>query len=77
MSVGAICVGRHDTDGNWVTYEDIVQQHAPLSPELDQVQSKDDSGRPSTLGFNGVITIEERTRYAASKIGKPMIHHLR
>lgn len=65
------CVGRHDTDGNWVTYEDIVQQYAPL-PEVDQVKSKDDGGRPSTLGFNGVTTIEKRTRYAASKIGELM-----
>ena len=52
-----------------MTYEDIVQRYAPLSPEIDQVQSKDDGGRPSTLGFNGVDTIEKRTRYAASKIG--------
>ena len=31
--------GRHNTDGNWVTYEDIVQRYAPLAPELDQVNA--------------------------------------
>lgn len=69
-SFAVLCVGRHDTDGNWVTYEDIVQQYAPLPAEVDQVKSKDDGGRPSTLGFNGVVTIEKRTEYAASKIGQ-------
>eukprot|EP01047_Picozoa_sp_COSAG01_P055279 COSAG01_NODE_6136_length_3827_cov_4.176628_2_plen_380_part_00 len=73
VAAGLPFYGRHNTDGNWVTYEDIVQRHHPLKAQIDEVPSTDDGGSPSKLGFNGVSTIEARTSFAAARIGGVMI----
>jgi GH18 family chitinase len=39
LTMGLPFYGRHQQTGDWVTYEDIVQQHHPLSPDLDTVQT--------------------------------------
>eukprot|EP00927_Polykrikos_kofoidii_P082278 TRINITY_DN8139_c0_g1_i1.p1 TRINITY_DN8139_c0_g1~~TRINITY_DN8139_c0_g1_i1.p1 ORF type:complete len:388 (+),score=37.46 TRINITY_DN8139_c0_g1_i1:152-1315(+) len=62
LTMGVPFYGRHSRTGDWTTYEDLVQRHHPLSPDVDSVSSLDKDG--STIGFNGVATIETKTRYA-------------
>ena len=64
VTAGLPFYGRFSTTGDWRSYEDIVQAHWPLDPSLDAVPSPDDRGNPSTIGFNGVATIEARTAHA-------------
>ncbi|KAK3262208.1 hypothetical protein CYMTET_28921 [Cymbomonas tetramitiformis] len=76
VAAGLPFYGRHSTDGNWVTYEDIVQRHHGAgwwSGALDEVDAQDERGRASKLGFNGVDTIFARTAYAAEQAGGVMI----
>ena len=63
VAAGLPFYGRRPSS-DWVTYEDIVQRHWPLDPGVDVV---------SDLSFNGVETIEARTRYAAGKVGGVMV----
>merc|ERR1719443_1269065 len=62
LTMGVPFYGRHSQSGDWTTYEDLVQRHHPLAPDLDSVSAPDAKG--ATIGFNGVKTIEEKTRYA-------------
>merc|ERR1712110_1391329 len=67
--------GRHSMTGDWTTYEDLVQRHHPLPPSSDSVPApRDGRSADGTIGFNGVQTIEAKTRYALQKgIGGVMI----
>lgn len=72
LTVGLPFYGRHSRTGDWTTYEDMVQRHDPLAPEVDSVTAP--SSGEATIGFNGVKTIEEKTRYALDKgLGGVMI----
>mmetsp|Transcript_148455 Transcript_148455/g.458725 ORF Transcript_148455/g.458725 Transcript_148455/m.458725 type:complete len:298 (+) Transcript_148455:152-1045(+) len=62
LTLGLPFYGRHSQSGDWTTYEDLVQRHAPLSPLADSVAAP--APGKATIGFNGVSTIEEKTRYA-------------
>lgn len=61
LTMGVPFYGRHSRTGDWTTYEDLVQRHDPLEPHIDSVPAQDGQG---TIGFNGVTTIEAKTRYA-------------
>ena len=84
MTLGLPFYGRDSRSGDWTTYEDLVQRHAPLAPSVDEVPAPppDGGGRgrggkkatATTIGFNGVATITEKTRRAArAKLGGVMI----
>jgi chitinase len=60
LTLGVPFYGRSATTGDWTTYEDLVQRHAPLSPSVDSV--KDEKG--DTVGFNGREMIAKKTRLA-------------
>lgn len=61
VTLGVPFYGRKATDGDWVTFEDIVQRHHPLDPALDSIDG---------IGFNGIATIQKkvqvRLRFASS-----------
>ena len=59
VTMGLPFYGRYFRGGDWVTYEDIVQTHAPLPTHVDEVQ--DERGK---LGFNGIDTIKEKVLYS-------------
>lgn len=65
LTLGLPFYGRHRA--GWTTYEDLVQEHKlDAKPELDWIGS--------TIGFNGVKTIEEKTRFALEQgLGGVMI----
>lgn len=65
LTMGVPFYGRHSRTGDWTTYEDLVQRHDPLAPNVDSVTAPEGNG--ATIGFNGVKTIEEKTRYAIDK----------
>ena len=57
--------GRTRGTAEWTTYEDIVQEYAPLDPAIDAL---------GALSFNGARTIEAKTTLAiAQGIGGVMI----
>lgn len=56
------CVRAPPHASHRICSEDIVQQHHPLAPELDSVRKAG-----VEIGFNGVRTIEEKTRYALER----------
>jgi len=62
LTMGVPFYGRHSRTGDWTTYEDLVQRHDPLKAKTDSVRAPD--GHGATIGFNGVTTIEKKTRYA-------------
>jgi GH18 family chitinase len=74
LTMGLPFYGRFSNTGDWVTYEDIVQQQHPLSPELDTVQtgrhlthtnmiSRDSSSIPRDLpGNNKALSLLTLTR---------------
>jgi chitinase len=62
VTLGLPFYGRDSATGDWVTYEDIVQQY-PIKPSTDSVTKKGTGGKVS-LGFNGVQTIRAKVRYA-------------
>eukprot|EP00656_Telonema_subtile_P013536 TRINITY_DN16874_c0_g1_i1.p1 TRINITY_DN16874_c0_g1~~TRINITY_DN16874_c0_g1_i1.p1 ORF type:complete len:156 (-),score=31.29 TRINITY_DN16874_c0_g1_i1:64-531(-) len=47
--------GRAASNGDWTSYEDLVQRHHPLDADLDQIKG---------VGFNGAYTIAQKTRLA-------------
>ncbi len=53
ITLGVPFYGRKVSDGDWVTYEDIVQRHNPLDPALDSVVG---------IGFNGIATIRKKVK---------------
>ncbi len=57
VTIGVPFYGRKP-NGDWVTYEDLVQRHK-LDPSSDFVV---DQG--ARVGFNGIATIERKTQYA-------------
>merc|ERR1712232_981989 len=70
LTMGVPFYGRHSQTGDWTTYEDLVQRHHPLDAKVDSVTVE---GK-ATIGFNGVSTIGQKTRYALEKsIGGLMI----
>jgi len=72
LTLGLPFYGRHSQTGDWTTYEDLVQRHDPLAPKVDSVPAP--APDRATIGFNGVKTIEEKTRYALDRdIGGVMI----
>ena len=72
LTMGLPFYGRHSRTGDWVTYEDIVQQHALVGAAKQTLDSVPVAG--GTLGFNGVATIGAKTRFAVSKrLGGVMI----
>ena len=68
-TLGLPFYGRFLREGDWQSYEDIVQRHHPLAPGTDVVPSRDGGrwGKWDTLAFNGVATIVEKTRYAVER----------
>lgn len=60
ITLGVPFYGRSSTTGDWTTYEDLVQRHAPLAPSLDTV--KDEKG--DQVGFNGREMIAKKTSLA-------------
>ncbi|KAJ1451079.1 glycoside hydrolase superfamily [Pelagophyceae sp. CCMP2097] len=58
-TLGLPFYARDARSGDWTTYEDMVQRHHPLGPTADQVFVDG-----SALGFNGVSTIEAKTKMA-------------
>lgn len=68
LTLGLPFYGRHSHTGEWTTFEDLVQRHAPLDPHVDSVEAPSSSGRhgqgPATIGFNGASTIELKARHA-------------
>ena len=59
LTVGLPFYGRHSKTGDWVTYEDLVQKHHPLNPEVDSVEAEG-----GVVHFNGRATIEAKVREA-------------
>mmetsp|Transcript_23123 Transcript_23123/g.58996 ORF Transcript_23123/g.58996 Transcript_23123/m.58996 type:complete len:349 (+) Transcript_23123:58-1104(+) len=57
VTLGLPFYGRHMKTGEWKTYEDLVQQHAPLDVATDEAGG---------YYFNGPDLIERKTRHAAS-----------
>lgn len=71
LTMGVPFYGRDSRKGDWTTYEDLVQRHDPLSPDKDAVPVPENGAH---IGFNGVKTIEAKTRYALEKgLGGVMI----
>ncbi|CAE7391408.1 Cht2, partial [Symbiodinium pilosum] len=71
LTMGVPFYGRHSRNGEWTTYEDLVQKHWPLKPDLDSVGAVDQG---SSIGFNGVDTIRSKTAYALEReLGGVMI----
>eukprot|EP00929_Paragymnodinium_shiwhaense_P068694 TRINITY_DN34598_c0_g1_i1.p2 TRINITY_DN34598_c0_g1~~TRINITY_DN34598_c0_g1_i1.p2 ORF type:complete len:379 (-),score=125.84 TRINITY_DN34598_c0_g1_i1:404-1540(-) len=64
LTMGVPFYGRHTKTGDWTTYEDLVQRHEPLDAKMDTVDAPDKKG---SIGFNGVKTIEAKTKYAIEK----------
>mgnify|MGYP006162824519 FL=1 len=65
LTIGLPFYGRTRGTAEWTTYEDIVQEHAPLDAALDAL---------GALSFNGARTIEAKTALAiAEGIGGVMI----
>eukprot|EP00933_Yihiella_yeosuensis_P077530 TRINITY_DN88067_c0_g1_i1.p1 TRINITY_DN88067_c0_g1~~TRINITY_DN88067_c0_g1_i1.p1 ORF type:complete len:315 (-),score=52.36 TRINITY_DN88067_c0_g1_i1:130-939(-) len=62
LTMGVPFYGRHSQTGDWTTYEDLVQRHWPLSPSIDSVPAPQGAG--ASIGFNGVKTIEAKTKYS-------------
>jgi len=72
LTMGVPFYGRHSKTGDWTTYEDLVQRHDPLDQRIDSVPAP--SGQAGSIGFNGVVMIEKKTRHALeSGIGGVMI----
>ncbi|CAE7352676.1 unnamed protein product [Symbiodinium natans] len=70
LTMGVPFYGRHSRSGEWTTYEDLVQKHWPLNPNVDSVDAPDQG----TIGFNGVDTIRHKTGYALQvELGGVMI----
>jgi GH18 family chitinase len=66
MTVGLPFYGRSAETGEWKSYEDIVQQYAPLSPGVNEVGGQ--------YYFNGPELISRKTTYALEQeIGGIMI----
>ena len=64
LTLGVPFYGRHSRTGDWTTYEDLVQRHAPLPKDVDSVSPSGDVGGGDSVGFNGVTTIGMKTRLA-------------
>jgi GH18 family chitinase len=62
LTLGLPFYGRHSATGDWTTYEDIVQQHAPLAASSDTVPASQPGS--AIIHFNGVDTIMRKTRLA-------------
>jgi len=72
VTLGLPFYGRSSTTGDWTTFEDLVQRHAPLDPSLDTVPAK--KGETGYIGFNGRATIAAKTRAAMERgLGGVMI----
>jgi GH18 family chitinase len=72
VTVGLPCYGRAAKTGEWTTYEDLVQRHAPLARGVDAVPAPGGGG--DTIGFNGLDTLVAKTRAAlAAGAGGVMI----
>lgn len=69
VTIGVPFYGRTSGSGDWVTYEDLVQRHAPLAAQLNTVP--DEKG--AVVGFNGRDLIAAKTRLAASEAAGVMI----
>ena len=67
ITIGLPFYGRSIQDGDWKSYEDIVQQQT-LTPEMNQV------GHPTHQYFNGVDLIRQKVRHAMNhNVGGVMI----
>lgn len=64
VTLGVPFYGRSSTTGDWTTYEDLVQKHAPLVPSVDSVVA---DGGGTTIGFNGREMIARKARLALQK----------
>ena len=83
LTLGLPFYGRHSATGDWVTYEDIVQQNQLVGKALQKLDSvpvlqKEGAqiGTPSghSMGFNGFKTIGKKTAHAAKAgVGGVMI----
>jgi len=55
VTLGLPFYGRHVKTGDWKSYEDLVQMHAPLEPDVDEAGG---------YYFNGPHLIQRKTRLA-------------
>ena len=70
ITLGVPFYGRHSQTGDWITYEDLVQKHHPLSYVADTVPAPDGA----VIGFNGMYTMAEKIKLALRNgIGGVMI----
>lgn len=65
LTLGLPFYGRHSATGDWTTYEDLVQRHAPLAASADAVPAP--GGGSATITFNGVDRISQKTQLALDK----------
>jgi GH18 family chitinase len=65
LTLGLPFYGRHSVTGDWTTYEDLVQRHAPLAPGVDDVPAAPGSAAGPRISFNGVDMIARKTKMAA------------
>ena len=76
LTLGVPFYGRHSVTGDWTTYEDLVQQYHPLDRSVDSiiVNKKKRRGKSPTIAFNGIDTIQAKTRLAVEEgLGGVMI----
>jgi len=68
LTLGVPFYGRDSARGDWVTYEDLIQQHNDLLPEDDSVvkvvMEKGDLKERKIIGFNGEETLKWKAELA-------------
>jgi len=68
LTLGVPFYGRDSNRGDWVTYEDLIQQHDDLLPEDDSVvkvvMEKGDLKERKIIGFNGEETLKWKAELA-------------
>jgi len=68
LTLGVPFYGRDSDRGDWVTYEDLIQQHSDLLPEDDSVvkvvMEKGDLKERKIIGFNGEETLKWKAELA-------------
>ena len=65
LTLGVPFYGRHSGTGDWTTFEDLVQQHAPLHPRLNSVAAPA-GGSVGVIHFNGAELIARKVSMAAA-----------
>ena len=64
LTLGLPFYGRSSASGDWTTYEDLVQRHAPLRADADAAPG---SKKGEVVHFNGRATIAQKVRDARAR----------